>query len=110
VACGAKYAGGLHFWSTGTLVPKDAALSIERIFNRINHPEEYWEPLLAGAACARAGIVVTVGKEFEFQYSFRPLGKADALSVMVLDFYRSFPYVAIMGKPGTNPSRMRLPF
>jgi hypothetical protein len=35
----------------------------------------------------------------------------DALSVMALDFYGSFPYVAMMMKPGTDFSKpVVLPF
>ena len=45
-----KYARGLHFWSTGAILPSDAPPSIERIFNMETRPADYWEPLLAAAA------------------------------------------------------------
>jgi hypothetical protein len=106
-----KYARGLHFWSTGAILPADALPSIERIFNMETRPAEYWEPMLAAAEYARAGTVVTVGAEAEFKYAFRAPAKGDALSVMVLEFYGSFPYVAMMMKPCTDFSRpVLLPF
>jgi hypothetical protein len=106
-----KYTRGLHFWSTGTILPIDAPPSIERIFNRETRPADYWEPLLAAAEYARSGTVITIGALKEFRYSFRAIDKGDGLSAMVLDFYQSFPYVAMMMKPGTDFTRpMRLPF
>lgn len=106
-----KYARGLHFWSTGTILPGNAPPSIERIFNRKTRPDEYWEPLLAAAQYARSGTVITIGAQAKFQYSFRAIDSGDALSAMVLDFYQSFPYVAMMMKPGTDFSKpVRLPF
>jgi len=106
-----KYARGLHFWSTGSMLPPDTVPSIERIFNRATQPEEYWEPLLAAAAYARVGSVVMVGAQAEFQYSFRAIDSGDGLSVMVFDFYRSYPYVVMMMKSGTDFSKpVRLPF
>jgi hypothetical protein len=86
-----QYARGLHFWSTGSILPADALPSIECIFNMETRPADYWEPMLAAAEYARAGTVVTVGAEAEFKYAFRAPAKGDALSVMVLDFYGSFP-------------------
>lgn len=106
-----KYARGLHFWSTGSVLPADTPPSIERIFNMQTRPAEYWEPILAAAEHARAGTLVTVGAQAEFKYSLRAIPKGDALSVMVLDFYSSFPYVAMMMKPGTDFSKpVVLPF
>jgi hypothetical protein len=106
-----KYARGLYFWSTGNVVPHGAQFSIERLFNREMRPDEYWEPLLAAAAYARAGTVVTTGSHAEFQYSFRIVEAGDVISVMVLDFYRSFSYVAMVLKPGTDLSNeIRVPF
>jgi hypothetical protein len=106
-----KYARGLHFWSTGTILPIEAPPSIERIFNREPRPADYWEPLLAAAEYARGGTVVTIGVHAEFRYSFRAIDRGDALSAMVLDFYQSFPYVAMMMKPGTDFTKpVRLPF
>ncbi len=105
-----KYSRGLHFRATGEILPPDVQHSIERIFNRQTRPDEYWEPLLAAATYARAGSVVTVGRHAEFEYSFRPVDRGDAISVMVLDFYRSFPYVAMLLKPGTDLAHIRLPF
>ena len=106
-----KYARGLHFWSTRDVLPVDAIPSIERIFNMQTRPAVYWEPMLAAAAYARAGSITTVGKQAEFTLAFRSVEKGDALSVMVLDFYRSFPYVALMMKPGSDFSRpVLLPF
>ncbi len=107
-----KYVRGLHFWSTGAILPIDAPPSIERIFNRHTRPaDHYWEPLLAAAEYARSGTVITVGAHAEFRYSFRAIDKGDGLSAMVLDFYQSFPYVAMMMKPGTDFTKpVRLPF
>lgn len=106
-----KYARGLHFWSTGTILPSAAPPSIERIFNRDPQPADYWEPLLAAAEYARSGTVIIIGAHAEFRYSFRAIDKGDGLSAMVLDFYQSFPYVAMMMKPGTDFERpIRLPF
>lgn len=106
-----KYARGLHFWSTGTILPIDAPPSIERIFNRNTRPADYWEPLLAAADYARTGTVITIGADAEFTYSFRAIDRGDALSTMVLDYYQSFAYVAIMMKPGTDFQKpQRLPF
>ena len=105
------YARGLHFWSTGEMLPADAPASIERIFNREARPAEYWEPLLAASEFAGGGTVTTIGAHEQFRLSFRAVATGDALSVMVLDFYRSFPYVAMMMKPGTDfGSPVRLPF
>ena len=58
------------------------------------------------------GTVTTIGAHEQFRLSFRAVATGDALSVMVLDFYRSFPYVAMMMmKPGTDfGSPVRLPF
>lgn len=106
-----KYARGLHFWSTNEVLPAEAPPSIERIFNRETQPVDYWEPLLAGAEYARGGIVTTIGAHAEFQLSFRAVNKGDVLSVMILDFYQSFAYVAMMLKPGTDVTRpVKLPF
>lgn len=106
-----KYARGLHFWSTGTILPIDAPPSIERIFNRETRPGDYWEPVLAAADYARSGATITIGTHAEFQYSFRTIVKGDGLSAMVLNFYQSFPYVAMMLKPGTDFTKpVRLPF
>ncbi len=107
-----KYVRGLHFWSTGAILPIDAPPSIERIFNRHTRPaDHYWEPLLAAAEYARSGTVITVGAHAEFRYSFRAIDKGDGLSAMVLDFYQSFPYVAMIMKPGTDFTKpVRLPF
>ena len=66
---------------------------------------------MAAADYARSGTVITIGVHAEFQYSFRAIDKGDALSTIVLDFYQSFPYVAMMMKPGTEFARpVRLPF
>jgi hypothetical protein len=106
-----KYTRGLHFWSTGTILPIGAPSSIERIFNRETRPADYWEPLLAAADYARSGTVITIGAHVEFRYSFRAINRGDGLSAMVLDFYQSFPYVAMMMKPGTDFTKpVRLPF
>jgi hypothetical protein len=89
----------------------DVVPSLERIYNRETRPPEYWEPLLAAAEYARGGTVTTIGANAEFQLSFRAVDRGDALSVMLLDFYQSFPYVAMMMKPGTDFERpQRLPF
>jgi hypothetical protein len=105
-----KYTRGLHFWSTGDVLSVESRPSIERIFNMAARPRDYWEPLLAAATYARAGAVTTIGGSEQFQLAFRPVDAGDCISVMVLDFYRSFPYVAMMLKPGTDPEHVRLPF
>jgi hypothetical protein len=93
------------------MLPVDVLPSIERIFNRETRPASYWEPLLAAAEFARGGTITTLGDQAEFQLSFRVAEKGDALSVMLLDFYLSFSYVAMMMKPGTDFTKpVRLPF
>jgi hypothetical protein len=105
-----KYARGLHFWSTGDVLSVESRPSIERIFNMGTRPKHYWEPLLAAAAYAQAGPVIAIGGEEQFHFTFRPVDAGDCISVMVLNFYRSFPYVAMMLKPGTDSEHVRLPF
>jgi hypothetical protein len=106
-----KYARGLHFWSTGTILPIDAQFSIERIHNRDTQPAEYWKTPLAASDYARLGSVFTIGAEAEFELSFRRVEKGDSLSVMVLDFYQSFPYVVMVIKPNVDITKpLRFPF
>lgn len=105
-----NYARALHFWCTGTVAPPDALLSIERVFHRQTRPPEYWAPILAALDFATAGTVTTRGATGEFRLSFRELRRADLLSAMVIEFYRSFAYVALICRPGTNPDAIRLPF
>ena len=106
-----NYARGLHFWSSETILPAGAIPRIERIFNRGTRPDEYWEPLLAAANFAAGGTTTTVGTHDEFQLSFRSIELGDAISVIVMDFYQSFPFVAIMLRPGTDINNaVRLPF
>jgi hypothetical protein len=105
-----KYARGLHFWSTGNVLSVESRPSIERIFNMATRPNDYWEPLLAAAAFVRQGTVAIIGAEEQFNFAFRPVNAGDCISVMVLEFYRSFPYVVMMLKPGTDPEHVRLPF
>jgi hypothetical protein len=35
---------------------------------------------------------------------------ADLLSAMVMEFWGSFAYVALVCRPGANPARIALPF
>ena len=105
-----NYARGLHYWSVGEVVPPDAVLSIERLFHRQTRPAAYWEPMLAAADVAAGGRTVTRGTSDEFRLRFRELHQGDLLSVAVLHFYNSFPYVALICRPGTDPAAMRLPF
>jgi hypothetical protein len=105
-----NYARALHFWSTRALAPPDALLSIERVFHRQTRPLEYWAPILAALDFASAGTVSSRGATGEFRLSFRALRQADLLSAMVIEFYRSFAYVVLICRPGTNPEAIRLPF
>jgi len=106
-----KYARGLYFYVSGSALPVDAVLSIERLFNRETRPDEYWEPLLAAADYARRGRVDSVGAGAEFRYAFNPVTKGAALAVMVLEFYQLFPYVAMVFRPGTDLNKpVSVPF
>jgi hypothetical protein len=105
-----RYARGLHFLHTGDAAPAYALLSIDRLFNRGERPHEYWEPLLAAEAYACVGDLTSRGSYREFQFTVREVNRGDAMSVVVLDFYQSFRYVAIIAKPGTLRTAIRLPF
>jgi hypothetical protein len=106
-----KYVRGLYFHVVGSVLPVEAILSIERLFNRGTRPAEYWEPLLAASDYAYQGRVESVGAGPEFRYAFNPVTKGPALAMMVLEFYQSFPYVAMVFKPGTDLGKsVSLPF
>lgn len=105
-----NYARALHFWSTGAVAPPDALLSIERVFHRQTRPDEYWAPILAALDFATAGTVTSRGTHDEFRLSFRELRQADLLSALVIEFYRSFAYVVLICRPGTNLEAIGLPF
>ncbi len=105
-----NYARGLHAWSTGTPAPPDALLSIERIFHMQTRPAEYWEPMLAARDFVAAGTVTARGAGGEFRVAFRELRAGDLLSAMVMEFWASFAYVALVCRPGANPARIALPF
>lgn len=105
-----NYARGLHAWSTGTPAPPEALLSIERIFHMQTRPAEYWEPMLAARDFAAAGVITVRGTRGEFRLAFRELRAGDLLSAMVIEFWASFAYVALVCRPGANPVRIALPF
>src|ERR1039458_3237934 len=88
-----KYARGLYYHVTGDVLSPDAILSMERVFNMETRPAEYWTEPLAAFEYARANGRVSVGTGAEFRYAFRSPGRGAVLAVMVLEFYRSFPYV-----------------
>ncbi len=100
-----KYARGLYYHATRTIFPANAILSMERVFNMETRPPEYWTEILAAFDYARASGWVSVGTGTEFRYAFRIPGRGSVLAVMVLEFYRSFPYVVVVFAPGTDFER-----
>ena len=106
-----RYVRGLHFWSTGKVLPTDAPLILDRLFNRPTRPPEYWEHMVVAARYARTGTVTRVGYGAEFEYSFHAAPKGDALSVMVLEFYGKYAFVAVVMRPGTVlPGQVKVPY
>jgi hypothetical protein len=105
-----NYARGLHAWSTGMPAPPDALLSIERVFHMQTRPADYWKPMLAARDFAAAGMITTRGMGGEFRLAFRELQAGDLLSAMVMEFWSSFAYVALVCRPEANPARIALPF
>jgi hypothetical protein len=59
---------------------------------------------------AAAGTVTARGAAGEFRLAFRELRAGDLLSAMVMEFWASFAYVALVCRPGANPARIALPF
>ena len=104
-----NYARGFHAWSTGLPAPPDAILSIERVFHMQTRPADYWEPILAARDFAIMGVT-TRGMSGEFRLAFREMKTADLLSAMVMEFWGSFAYVALVCRPGASPARIALPF
>jgi hypothetical protein len=100
-----KYARGLYYHVTHTAFPVDAILSMERVFNMETRPPEYWTEMLAAFNYARANGWVSVGTGSEFRYAFRIPDRGPVLAAMVLEFYRSFPYVVVVFAPGTDFER-----
>jgi hypothetical protein len=68
------------------------------------------EVRLAARDFAAAGVITVRGTGGEFRLAFRELRAGDLLSAMVLEFWASFAYVALVCRPGANPVRIALPF
>lgn len=100
-----KYVRGIYYHVTGSIMPPDVIISMERTYSFGTQSPEQRRDLLAAEAYAAAAGLISIGTGDEFQYAFRAPRRGAVLAVLVLVFYRSFSYVATVFRPGTDLSQ-----